>query len=86
MSTGRVSFFGSSADAAFFVTKLQVQVLPALIFFRNGVAFDRIVGFAELEVFCAGRDAVRISSGARLLGFIQSGLLNLLLRALRCDR
>ncbi|GBG67822.1 hypothetical protein CBR_g943 [Chara braunii] len=32
----------------FFVTKLKVKVLPCLILFRDGVAFDRIVGFQEL--------------------------------------
>ena len=31
-----------------FVTKLNIQVLPCIIFFRNGVAYDRIVGFEEL--------------------------------------
>lgn len=35
-------------DAPFFVHKLQVQVLPCLVMFRNGIAFDRIVGFEEL--------------------------------------
>mmetsp|Transcript_47038 Transcript_47038/g.112759 ORF Transcript_47038/g.112759 Transcript_47038/m.112759 type:complete len:257 (+) Transcript_47038:244-1014(+) len=35
-------------DLPFFVTKLNVQVLPCIIFFRNGVAYDRIVGFEEL--------------------------------------
>lgn len=35
-------------DAPFFVTKLKIQVLPCIVFFRNGVAFDRIVGFEEL--------------------------------------
>ena len=29
-------------------TKLNVKVLPCIIFFRNGVAYDRIVGFEEL--------------------------------------
>ena len=32
----------------FFVTKLQVQVLPTIILFENGVAIGRIVGFEEL--------------------------------------
>jgi len=32
----------------FFVTKLQVKVLPAVIIFKDGVATDRIVGFDEL--------------------------------------
>jgi hypothetical protein len=35
-------------DAPFFVEKLQVQVLPCIVFFRDGVAYDRIVGFEEL--------------------------------------
>mmetsp|Transcript_5162 Transcript_5162/g.8056 ORF Transcript_5162/g.8056 Transcript_5162/m.8056 type:complete len:252 (-) Transcript_5162:473-1228(-) len=35
-------------DAPFFVQKLNVQVLPCILFFRNGVAYDRIVGFEEL--------------------------------------
>ncbi|OUS45723.1 thioredoxin-like protein [Ostreococcus tauri] len=38
----------SAPDAPFFVTKLQVKVLPCLIFFKNGVAFDRLVGFEDL--------------------------------------
>ena len=38
----------SAPDAPFFVTKLQVKVLPCLIYFRDGVAFDRLVGFEEL--------------------------------------
>ncbi|KAF0982348.1 hypothetical protein FDP41_011278 [Naegleria fowleri] len=32
----------------FFVTKLQVRVLPSIILFKDGVAVDRIVGFEEL--------------------------------------
>ena len=32
----------------FFVTKLQIQMLPTVICFMDGVAFDRIVGFEEL--------------------------------------
>lgn len=35
-------------DAPFFCLKLKVQVLPCVIMFRNGVAFDRLVGFEEL--------------------------------------
>jgi thioredoxin-like negative regulator of GroEL len=38
----------SAPDAPFFVEKLQVQILPCIILFRNGVAVDRIVGFDEL--------------------------------------
>eukprot|EP00898_Chlorokybus_atmophyticus_P003891 jgi/Chlat1/4502/Chrsp29S04435 len=36
----------------FFVTKLNVKVLPCVVLFSNGVAIDRIVGFEEL----GGRD------------------------------
>ena len=32
----------------FFIQKLQIQVLPTLVLFENGVAIDRIVGFEEL--------------------------------------
>jgi thioredoxin-like negative regulator of GroEL len=35
-------------DAPFFVAKLKVQMLPCVIFFVNGVAIDRVVGFDEL--------------------------------------
>lgn len=34
-------------DAPFFVAKLSVKVLPCLIFFCDGKAYDRIVGFDE---------------------------------------
>ena len=32
----------------FFVAKLQVQVLPTIVCFMDGIAIDRIVGFEEL--------------------------------------
>ena len=32
----------------FFVQKLQIQMLPTVILFENGVAIDRIVGFDEV--------------------------------------
>ena len=38
----------SAPDCPFFVTKLKVKMLPCLVLFSNGVAFDRIVGFEEL--------------------------------------
>jgi thioredoxin-like negative regulator of GroEL len=38
----------NAPDAAFFVAKLSVQMLPCVIFFVNGVAVDRVVGFDEL--------------------------------------
>lgn len=34
-------------DAPFFTVKLQVKMLPCLIFFQNGVACDRVVGFDD---------------------------------------
>ena len=34
-------------DAPFFTVKLQVKMLPCLIFFQNGVACDRAVGFDD---------------------------------------
>ena len=34
--------------APFFIAKLQIQVLPTIICFFNGVAVDRVVGFEEL--------------------------------------
>ncbi|XP_057445371.1 thioredoxin domain-containing protein PLP3A-like [Lotus japonicus] len=35
-------------NAPFFVAKLQVKTLPCIILFRQGVAFDRLVGFQDL--------------------------------------
>lgn len=32
----------------FFVTKLQIQMLPTIVLFENGVAIDRITGFEEV--------------------------------------
>ena len=34
--------------APFFIQKLQVQVLPTMICFIDGVAVDRVVGFADM--------------------------------------
>ena len=34
--------------APFFTSKLQIQMLPTIICFDDGIAFDRIVGFEEL--------------------------------------
>ena len=34
--------------ATFFVSKLQIQMLPAIIIFENGIMVDQIVGFEEL--------------------------------------
>jgi len=42
-------FFNVDAmECAFFVTKLNVQVLPCCVLFVDGIAVDRIVGFDEL--------------------------------------
>lgn len=38
----------NATEAPFFVAKLQIQVLPCIIMFRDGIACDRIVGFEEL--------------------------------------
>ncbi|CAL9205179.1 unnamed protein product [Musa hybrid cultivar] len=35
-------------NAPFFVTKLAVKTLPCVVLFRNGIAFDRVVGFQDL--------------------------------------
>ncbi|KAH7302189.1 hypothetical protein KP509_23G060200 [Ceratopteris richardii] len=35
-------------NAPFFVTKLAIKTLPCVILFRDGVAFDRLVGFQDL--------------------------------------
>ena len=37
-----------SEKCPFFVAKLQIQMLPTIICFMDGVAFDRVVGFEEL--------------------------------------
>ena len=38
----------NAEKAPFFITKLQLQVLPTVVLFTDGVALDRIVGFEEL--------------------------------------
>ncbi|CAI9110832.1 OLC1v1010921C1 [Oldenlandia corymbosa var. corymbosa] len=35
-------------NAPFFVAKLAIKTLPCVIFFRNGIAVDRLVGFQDL--------------------------------------
>ena len=34
--------------APFFINKLQIQVLPTLVCFEDGIAIDRVIGFEEL--------------------------------------
>eukprot|EP01065_Artemidia_motanka_P002205 TRINITY_DN1103_c1_g1_i1.p2 TRINITY_DN1103_c1_g1~~TRINITY_DN1103_c1_g1_i1.p2 ORF type:complete len:270 (+),score=112.44 TRINITY_DN1103_c1_g1_i1:85-810(+) len=38
----------NAQEAPFFVEKLSVQVLPCVVFFKDGVAVDRILGFEGL--------------------------------------
>ena len=38
----------NATEAPFFITKLQIQMLPCIVMFRKGIAIDRIVGFEEL--------------------------------------
>ena len=47
----------------FFVNKLQIQVLPTVVLFTDGVAEDRIVGFEDL----GGEDEFETISLARRL-------------------
>ena len=61
-------------DAPFFTVKLQVKMLPCLIFFQNGVACDRAVGFDD---YGATDDFTTTSVERRLL---KSGV------SLRCKR
>ncbi|KAG1330784.1 putative Thioredoxin domain-containing protein PLP3A [Cocos nucifera] len=35
-------------NAPFFVTKLAVKTLPCVVLFKNGIAFDRLIGFQDL--------------------------------------
>ncbi|KAK6924404.1 Thioredoxin domain [Dillenia turbinata] len=35
-------------NAPFFVTKLAIKTLPCVVLFRNGIAFERIVGFEDV--------------------------------------
>eukprot|EP00158_Paraphelidium_tribonemae_P001083 Partr_v1_DN23959_c0_g1_i1_m48919 putative thioredoxin domain-containing protein len=36
-------------NAPFLVTRLQIQILPCVLLFVNGIAVDRVVGFEDLE-------------------------------------
>ncbi|CAD7700721.1 unnamed protein product [Ostreobium quekettii] len=47
----------SAEDAPFFTKKLKVMVLPCVIFFINGIATGRLVGFDEL----GGKDSFQTS-------------------------
>ncbi|KAK3103390.1 hypothetical protein FSP39_018894 [Pinctada imbricata] len=38
----------SVEKAKYFVEKLKIRILPAVICFKNGIVVDRIVGFEEL--------------------------------------
>lgn len=54
----------NATKSPFFITKLQIRVLPTIVCFRNGVALDRVVGFEEL----GGQDDFATSIMARRLG------------------
>ena len=42
-------FIGVDAEKApFFVAKLAIRCLPTLVVFNDGIAVDRVVGFADL--------------------------------------
>jgi len=53
----------SAPDAPFFVSKLQIQVLPCVLFFRDGVCFDRLVGFEDV----GGKDDYRTEKLEKIL-------------------
>lgn len=38
----------NAEKSPFFIQKLQVQMLPTIICFIDGIAVDRVVGFSEL--------------------------------------
>eukprot|EP00993_Chasmostoma_nieuportense_P004064 NODE_4747_length_746_cov_27.641357_g4586_i0.p1 GENE.NODE_4747_length_746_cov_27.641357_g4586_i0~~NODE_4747_length_746_cov_27.641357_g4586_i0.p1 ORF type:complete len:223 (-),score=95.96 NODE_4747_length_746_cov_27.641357_g4586_i0:53-721(-) len=38
----------NAEKAAFFVSKLQVKTLPTIVFFKEGVAVDRMIGFDDI--------------------------------------
>jgi thioredoxin-like negative regulator of GroEL len=40
--------FINAEKTPFFITKLQIQVLPTIIMFEDGVAVDRVIGFEDL--------------------------------------
>ncbi|CDW72684.1 phosducin-like protein 3 isoform 1 [Stylonychia lemnae] len=65
----------NAEQAPFFIKKLQVQVLPTMICFIDGIAVDRIVGFEDLG---ARDDFPQISLTRRL---IRSGVLKPLTKA-----
>lgn len=61
--------------APFFIRKLQIQVLPTIICFIDGVAVDRVVGFEDL----GGKDDFPEMALTRRL--IRSGVLKALNKA-----
>ncbi|KAL9271052.1 Thioredoxin domain-containing protein [Drosera capensis] len=57
-------------NAPFFVSKLSVKTLPCVIFFRKGIAFDRLIGFQDL----GGKDDFTIRMLENLL--IKKGIIS----------
>jgi thioredoxin-like negative regulator of GroEL len=44
-------FISINAERApFFVTKLGIRVMPSLLLFKDGVCYDRIIGFDKVSV------------------------------------
>lgn len=70
-------------DAPFFTVKLQVKMLPCLIFFQNGVACDRAVGFDD---YGASDDFTTTSVERRLLKSGKGLLLALQLLCAGCPQ
>ena len=63
-----VKFIKLNAEkAGFFVAKLSIKTLPTLVFFKDGVAVDRLIGFDGL-----GGDEFATET---LLARIQHGLM-----------
>jgi len=44
----------------FFVRKLMIKVLPSVVFFQDGVAFDRLVGFQGLDEKHSAKPKIRV--------------------------
>lgn len=59
----------NAEKAPFFIKKLQIQVLPTIVFFKDGVAVDRIIGFEEL----GGQDDFHMIALSRRI--VKSGII-----------
>jgi hypothetical protein len=70
----------AATKCAFFVTKLKVKMLPTLIFFKDGVALGRLIGFEGLHTLAPGGGLSTTSGPVSASGtdFTTSSLLRLL--------